>query len=345
MKTVKDVLSLIRVIGIKEFINLTRSIKQNTGYFRGFFVSSCIGALLKTPFFEELLTNGRIDLSEFCKKNNYDIYFLKAICDYLVSLSLLDLDGNMYKMKNSFRITHSIGGYQFINAYYSVFENLANLLSKQKQYGVEVNRDIKYVTIGSAETEKIIPYPYAKRLIKKYKCKSVFDLGCGNGKFLIYLSDVLSEKSYGIDISNMAVQEAINNIAKQHLTERIHVFRSDIRKLGDETKVKVDALTLLYILHELVEQENDTGEIIKLLESLRTSFPDSKLIVLEACKYGTPFLRKTKSFLAEHHLFHLVSKQTLLTFEDWKNIFLKSGYKILETIELRIVGQGFFVLE
>ena len=345
MKTVKDVLSLIRVIGIKEFLNLVRSLRQNTTYFRGFFVSSCIGALLKTPFFEELLANGRIDLVKFCDRNNYDIYFLKAICNYLVSVNLLDLEDTIYKKKKSFHLEYSMGGYQFINAYYSVFENLANLLSKQKQYGVEVNRDIKYVTIGSAETEKIIPYPYAKRLIKKYKCKSVFDLGCGNGNFLIYLSDVLSEKSYGIDISNMAVQEAISNIAKQHLNERIHVFRSDIRKLGDETKVKADALTLLYILHELVEQENDTGEIIKLLESLRTSFPDSKLIVLEACRYGTPFLRKTKSFLAEHHLFHLVSKQTLLTFEDWKNIFLKSGYKILETIELRIVGQGFFVLE
>jgi len=345
MKTVKDILSLFRVIGIKEFINLTRSIKQNTGYFRGFFVSSCIGTLLKTPFFEELLANGRIDLNEFCKKNNYDIYFLKAICDYLLSLNLLDLDGNMYKMKKSFRIAHSIGGYQFINAYYSVFENLADLLSKQKQYGVEVNRDIKYVTIGSAETEKIIPYPYAKRLIEKYKCKSVLDLGCGNGEFLIYLSDVLSEKSYGIDISNTAVQEAINNIAKHHLSERIYVFQSDIMKLSDEIRVKADALTLLYLLHELVEQENNTGEIIKLLKSLRTFFPDSKLIVLEACKYGIPFLRKTKSFLLEHHLFHRVSKQTLLPFEDWKNIFLKSGYKILEAIELRIVGQGFFVLE
>lgn len=345
MKAVKDVLSLIRVIGIKEFINLARSLRQNTVYFRGFFVSSCIGTLLKTPFFEELSVNGAIDLSEFCKKHNYDIFFLKAICDYLASLDLLDMDRNTCKMKKSFRIAHSIGGYQFINAYYSVFENLANLLSKQKQYGVEVNRDIRYVTKGSAETEKIIPYPYAKRLIEKYKCKSVCDLGCGNGEFLIYLSDILTERSYGVDISKTAVQEAINNIAKHHLRERIDVFQSDIMELDDEIRMKVDALTLLYLLHELVGQENDTGQIIRLLESLRTSFPGSKLIVLEACKYGTPFLRKTKSFLVEHHLFHLVSRQTLLTFEDWKNVFLGAGYKILEAIELRIVGQGFFVLE
>ncbi len=153
------------------------------------------------------------------------------------------------------------------------------------------------------------------------------------------------EKSYGIDISNTAIQEAIKNIAKHNLGERIYVFQSDIKKLGNEIKMKADALTLLYILHELVERENGGSEIVKLLESVRTSFPGSKLIVLEACKYGTPFLRKTKSFLVEHHLFHLVSKQTLLSFEDWKNIFLKSGYKILESIELRIVGQGFFVLE
>lgn len=345
MKTVKDVISLIRVIGIKQFIDLTRSVKQNTVYFRGFFVSSCIGTLLKTPFFEELSANGRIDPDEFCKKNNYDIYFLRGICNYLVSLDLLDQDGDMYKMKKSFYLDYSRGGYQFINAYYSVFENLANLLTKQKQYGLHVNRDIKYVTAGSAETEKIIPYPYTKRLVKKYKCKSVFDLGCGNGEFLIYLSDVLPEKSYGVDISNAAVQEAINNIARHSLSGHIDVFQGDILNLGDKINVKADALTILYILHELVEAENNISGVINFLKNLRTFFPESKLIVLEACKQDTFALRKTKNFLAEHHLFHLASKQTLLPFGDWKNIFLKSGYKILEAIELRIVGQGFFVLE
>jgi SAM-dependent methyltransferase len=345
MKTIKDVLSLIRVVGIKEFLNLVKSLRQNTIYFRGFFVSSCIGTLLKTPFFEELSTNDGVDLNKFCKKNDYDIYLLKAICDYLASLSLLDLDGNLYKIRKSFRIGHSIGGYQFINAYYSVFENLANLLTKQKQYGVEVNRDIKYVTVGSAETEKIIPYPYAKRLLKKYKCRSILDLGCGNGEFLIYLSDALSEKSYGVDISNMAVQEAINNITKHRLSERIYVFQSDIMELGNDVKMNPDALTLVYILHELVGQENDTSQIIKLLKRLRTYFPGSKLIVLEACKYEVPYLKKRKSFLVEHHLFHRVSKQTLLPFEHWKDIFLKSGYRILDATELRTVGQGFFVLE
>ena len=332
-------------MGMKEFIKLARSLKQNTVYFRGFFVSSCIGTLLKTSFFEELWKNGEIDLDNFCKKNNYDIYFLRTICNYLVSVGLLDIEGEMYKMNKSFRLTHSVGGYQFINAYYPVFENLGNLLSRQKQYGVEVSRDIKYVTAGSAETEKIIPYPYVKRLIKKYDCKSVFDLGCGNGEFLIYLSDGLSEKSYGVDISAEAVQEATGNIAKRNLSEKIYVFRSDIMNLSAEIKVKADILTILYILHELVESETNTEKVIKLLKNLRTLFPGSKLLVLEACKQDTFALRKTKSFLAEHHLFHYASKQTLLPFGDWKNIFVKSGYKILEAIELKIVGQGFFVLE
>ncbi len=345
MKMLKDLTSLIRVIGVRTFLNLTRSLKQNTPYFRGFFVSSCVGTLLKTSFFEDLSVNRKIDLDEFCKTNSYDIYFLKGICNYLVSVGLLDLEGDLYKMKNSFHLKYSIGGYQFVNAYYSVFENLSNLLSKQKQYGVEVDRDIRYVTAGSAETEKIIPYPYAKKLIKKYKCKSVLDLGCGNGEFLIYLSDVLSEKSYGVDISSTAVHEAMTNTAKHNLSQHIHVFQGDILNLSDKMNLKADVLTILYILHELVGPENNTDRIVKLLKDLRAIFPKSKLIVLEACKQDTFALRKTKSFLVEHHLFHLMSKQTLLPFEDWKNIFLKSGYNILEAIELRIVGQGFFVLQ
>ena len=104
MQTLKDLLSLIRVIGIKTFVNLTRSLRQNTTYFRGFFVSSCVGTLLKTRFFEELSANSKIDLGEFCKENNYDIYFLRGICNYLVSVGLLDLDGDSYKMEKSFHL-------------------------------------------------------------------------------------------------------------------------------------------------------------------------------------------------------------------------------------------------
>lgn len=345
MKTLRDILSIIRIIGLKEFLKIVRSLKQNTQYFRGFCVSSCIAALLKTSFFDELLANSKIDLNEFCKENDYDIYFLKGICDYLVSLDLLDFKENSYKAKKSFHFDYSKGGYQFVNAYYSVFENLANLLSKQKQYGVEVNRDIKYVTAGSAETEIKIPYPYTKKLIQKYKCRSVFDLGCGNGRFLIYLSDVLSEKSFGIDISSTAVREAIDNIAKHKLSDHINVFQGDILKLSDKVNVSADALTILYILHELIEPENNASEVIKLLKNLKMIFPKSKLIVLEVCKQDTFALRKTKSFLAENHLFHHASKQTLLPFENWKDIFIQCGYRLLEAIELRIVGQGFFVLE
>ena len=345
MKMLMDLVSLIRVIGIKAFVNLTRSLKQNTTYFRGFFVSSCIGALLKTPFFEELSKSFRIDLEEFCKRHDYDIYFLRGICNYLVSLRLLELKDNSYMMRKSFHLDYSKGGYQFINAYYSVFENLADLLGKQKQYGVDVKRDIKYVTEGSAETEAIVPYPYTKKLLRKHKCKSVFDLGCGNGKFLIYLSDILSEKSYGVDISSAAVSEASDNIVKHNLGSHINVFQGDILNLSGEVNVKADALTILYILHELVGPDNDISEVIKLLKNLRKVFPMSKLVVLEACKQDTFALQKTRSFLVEHHLFHYASKQTLLPFGDWKKIFLKSGYNILEAIELRIVGQGFFVLQ
>src|SRR4030042_1174237 len=104
MQTARDVLSLIRVMGIKAFVNLTRSLKQNTTYFRGFFVSSCIGTLLKTHFFEEISRNGKIDLREFCERYNYDIYFLRGMCNYLVSVDLLDPDGDSYKMKKSFHL-------------------------------------------------------------------------------------------------------------------------------------------------------------------------------------------------------------------------------------------------
>jgi len=342
--TVFEIFSLTKTIGIKNLIELVLSKKQNSNHVRGFFVSSCIGTLLKIAFFEQILKNGEVVIDDFCKEHDYDLYSLKAICDYLVSVSLFESSGSKYKIDHSFHITSSIGAYQFINAYLPVFANLEGLLRKEKRYGEEIKRDIRYVTIASAETEKIIPYPYARKLIKKWKCNSILDLGCGNAAFLIYVSDSLSKKSYGVDISETAIKEANGNIKRHNLSKRLSVFQSDIRTL-DKLESNPDVLTALYIFHEFIDDEKDLGKLSDILLYLKRNFPTSKLIVLESCKYGPSVLQENKSLIAEHHLFHRLSKQNLLSFQDWKNLFVASDYKILEAIELKIAGQGFFVLE
>ena len=72
----------------------------------------------------------------------------------------------------------------------------------------------------------------------------------------MFVADVLTEKSYGMDISGIVVNAAHDNIEKNNLGTRLSVFQGDITKLNS-INIKPEALTALYILHELKKPEDE----------------------------------------------------------------------------------------
>ena len=178
------------------------------------------------------------------------------------------------------------------------------------------------------------------------RCTSLVDLGCGNAAFLIYLSDALTVKSYGIDISHEAIQEAIKNVTNNNLSGKIDLICADVAQIASiPIETVPDAITALYVLHEFIMRDNPTEKLLEVLLNIRRLFPISKLIVLETCQYSPAELQKSASLIAEHHLFHGCSLQNLLTFEAWKEVFSKAGYRIHMSEEIKMIGLGSFVLQ
>ena len=83
-----------------------------------------------------------------------------------------------------------------------------------------------------------------KSFIKKSKNKKILDIGCGNGRDLIFFSKYL--QSFGIDKSNTAI-----NILKRKYkkNKNISLKRVDLKNLNPITLGKYDYLYMRFLLH------------------------------------------------------------------------------------------------
>lgn len=332
--------SLLQLSNIKKFHDSTLT------YARNFMASYCICALFNIGFFDVFRDKKSVDLGLFIKGKNINEKILVAICDYLFALGILNKSGRCYSLspKSAALIKYSTGTFDFIYAYAPLFENLDSLLRNQKKYNVNVFRRNKFVAKATAEVSHFIPIPIVKDIIKRYNFKNVLDLGCGNAEFLLQLCDKSDLKGYGVDISEDAINSANELINEKSLSQRVKVKVGDIFDMGQfrNTFDDIDALTCMFVLHEfLLKRKNMVNE---LLRSIKENFPKKHLIVCELSKFSSLALRNNPTSIAEHHLFHALSEQGLMTVEEWREEFRKAGYALIEERRYDFAGQAYFVL-
>ncbi len=152
---------------------------------------------------------------------------------------------------------------------------------------------------------------------------TVLDIGCGYGRDAFYFSDNLKCNVLGIDISEKAIEIAMNTVIK---TGRHNInFRSiDFASLGGDKYDSVFASNVYQILH-LHEREAFRDAVKKALKpdgllflaTLSTSDP-------EHYGKGTPVAGEKNSFKDEKYL-HFCSKEELL--KDFGFLDIKELYE------------------
>lgn len=346
---IKQILDLINKTSLGQLLRIRKFNADTIKYARSYMTTYSICALFHSGFIDELNKNGAVEPKSFAKTNNLNEGILISVCEYLYSINILDKASTNYSLSKQGKslITHSTGTFDFIYAYAPLFENLDSLLTNTKRYNKDVFRRGDFVAKATAEVSQYIPIPVIKNIIEKYKFKSILDLGCGSVEFLTQLCHKVPLNGFGIDISKEAIQFAQENIKKHKLNERIKVKVGDIFNLNDLRNIKndcnIDAITSMFVLHEFARDDN--SRIIKLLQGIRTAFPESYLIICEFSRFSSDELRGKSTSIAEHHLFHALSEQGILTVEEWRKTFTDSGYNIVEEIRYDFAGQAYFVLK
>ncbi|MCX5715488.1 MAG: class I SAM-dependent methyltransferase, partial [Candidatus Omnitrophica bacterium] len=316
-------MGVISTLGLSNILKMRKAHNIALKYVQGYAVSSCLCALSKTDMLDDFQRMGSIDIKSYAKNKNLDEEVLTSICEYLYCTKILDKNKNNYQFSRmgKFIFKYTMGPFSFINAYSQVFTELEFLLKKQKKYGVEIHKDGKWVAKASAETENWIPYPIIKKVLRQYNFKRIIDLGCGGAEFLIKLCNDNQELlGYGVDISASALKYAEAKISEHKLQKRIQLIYEDILNVNAFAKIKpqkVDVIISMFVLHEFIDKnDNQNTKIVAMLKNLKKHFPNSWLIVCELCKKKPELLRKRESLIAEHHLFHALSNQRIVTEGD-----------------------------
>lgn len=346
-KNIYQLYDLIKTLGIRHLLRMRKVHVGMLKYARNYMTSQCICALLNLGFFDKMAKRGRINLNLYAKERGVDTEILRSVCDYLYSLKILKKNNDDYMLDSKGRniVTFSLGTFNFIYAYAPLFENLESLLKQEKLYNIHVLRRQKFVAKASADTEKWLPFPIVKNIIEKYRFKKILDLGCGSGEFLIYLCKDSSLTCYGIDISKEAIMYGKQLLNEKGMDGRIILSVCDIFEVEEIARNwgNADVITCMFVLHEFLYRGNE--KVIELLTKLKRYFEGKHLIICELCKKSAELLRRKPTAIAEHHLFHALSNQRIITASEWKNIFRRADYKLIEEKSFAFAGQCYFVIK
>lgn len=344
---IKEFIYLIRTLGLKHLLRIKSVHNLALKYCRGYMVSQCLNTLFEIGFFDYFKKEKYLDVDKYAELKYLNKEKLRFICEYLYSVKIFGKNKNLYFLTDEGRILveDAKGFFYFLYAYAPIFENLPAIIRNKKTYNKDVFRRAKFVGLASSETERWLPFIIAKEIIRRYGAASVLDLGCGDCSFLFSLyRENNNIKCFGIDSSEEVINHAKEKISKEGLFGSFTLLVGDIFKIDKipENFREVDIITCLFILHEYFSQKE---KLINLLKEIKSCCNYNYILVCELCRQEAEYMRKNKTAISEHHLFHNLSDQSLASFQEWCMIFIEAGFDIIEKHFFAIASQGFFVIK
>ena len=109
-----------------------------------------------------------------------------------------------------------------------------------------------------------------------------------------------------------------------------------------DSRRDVDVMTACDVFHEHLL--GGPEKIERLLARLREKAPNAALLVAEFCRQPHERLRRRPTAFVEHHLWHNLTDQVILSAEEWRGIFRRAGWTVAEEHVFDLVGHGYFLL-
>ena len=343
-----ELLRTIRIVGLRKLLRLSQAKRWGwEGILGGFYTTRTIQTLFNVGFFDELQEKKKVNLEAFAAQKDLDLRILKALCDTLFALSILNKNGLDYTLdsKGTLLVEVARGWFDAAYGYEGMFHNLEGLLKKEKEYGKDVTRRWGPISRGSSAMESVIYYPVAVDMIKKSGAMNVLDLGCGDGEFLRYLCQRNNQVTgYGVDIFPDSVDVAEEMTREAGLEDRIHFTLANISELEEPPAVlrEIDLAITLFVLHEILFAGEDA--VIQFLQNFQRVFPGVPLIVIEAIRPTFEQMRRKPGMAVQYYLQHDLSNQNPVGREKWRDLFAKAGWKFVDEKYLGFASTSIYTL-
>lgn len=351
----KQILSVIKLLGLRRAAQLKHRHERGLPPLRGYMATRCFWTLLQCGFWDEFQHAENVRIDHFADQKCLNAETLEAICRYLDGIGWVKLRDKTLQLTKRGRIllAEPRGLYELGYGYSPVMQTLDDLLMGRLEVGRDVHRRTDWVSIGSGRLCRQLPYPMLGNLVAKYGGRHVLDLGCGDASLLIWLTQHLQGlQGVGIDLDETTAGLARRHIAEKGLADRIRVLCGDMFDLVRPDRQSAgpalaeldepDTITACDTFHEYLWDSSQ--RIVYLLRGLKARWPNAIIVMADFCVPSRKWLRRHPTALLEHHLWHDLTQQRLISEADWRTIFGQAGLQVVDARLVNIIGHGYFVL-
>ena len=299
---------------------------QAVALVRAAIVAHAIEAALRSGLLGTRHEHGNVRAA--CQVARVDPVVAQAIVDFLVVEGLLKEEPGRLYLSTSGRGCLSNGGLfrLLVGGYGPLWRGLAGLLVGTEPTG---GRDLTLVAEGSGMLAASDALPLSRRLWPRGRSpQRLLDVGFGDGSMLIALASEFGlTSSLGIEPADELVDLARSRFKME---EGEVCFRLadglDVTALAFATAVIICA----FVLQEMAAQ---TGRLplIKALAAMARRWPDADLIVIEVMRPLSTEMASTsfgRDYYAPYALVHALTRQELLSHEEWMGVFDDAGYRL-----------------
>jgi SAM-dependent methyltransferase len=260
---------------------------------------------------------------------------LMAVFVYLQSLGLLDMSaGDVFSVTDEGKTVLKRGGaFLLLHSYREYFNHLGTLLQQGRQ-GITVDRAHNVLGSGSLHSRKFFPAVW--EVFDSLHPEALIDVGCGDGQFL---DDATARDPQlvvsAVDLSPIAVNTTIERLRAAGRTEVVGVVESGeeierwIEHVPESVKsVSPLVISMWFVIHEF--SGGDVDRVIRFFQRVAQTLPQAHFVVGEIVNLDADMLREGKatSIMPEFLLFHQLSGQGVLSWEEWQLILEQIPYEL-----------------
>ncbi len=342
----KQALKLIKLFGLGPLVRRKRAHDQALPLLRGYAATRCFNTVLNVGLCDVMLQEGTVDIREFAERHSLVFDVLHPVVEYLDCIGLMRLEGDRCTLTRKGRtlLGDPRGSFELTHGYQPILARLEQLLDGRAVYKRDVDRLGDYIARGSGRLGRQLPFAVMRSMVDKHGSRRVLDLGAGNVEFLEMLCEIPGVVCRGVEIDPAAVEEGRRQLEQSPVRDRIELIEADMFDVDSAARrwPDTDAVVAIDTFHEYIWTERP--RIVDLLQQLARVLPEALFYVGEFCRQPHAQLRRHPTAFVEHHLFHNLTRQKILSDTEWETLFDEAGLELVDKSIFSMVGHGYFVL-
>nr|WP_042178523.1 methyltransferase domain-containing protein [Kibdelosporangium sp. MJ126-NF4]CEL13234.1 LmbW protein [Kibdelosporangium sp. MJ126-NF4]CTQ98925.1 LmbW protein [Kibdelosporangium sp. MJ126-NF4] len=294
-------------------------------YMRGHVTCTVFAALEMTGVLDTLAARG-LRAGELGANR----FLAEATLRYLAQRDVVTRTGDdVYQLTEAGRRLHADRGYLvwLSGGYGEALHRFGDLLTGKCQFGAQIDRNMRWVAVGTALAGQEDLRPDVLRILKEISFDRVADIGCGNAHFLIAACRAVGGEGVGVDISPESCAEARQELAKAGMTDRITIFEADGTKADTLPELeRVQLVVTFFFLHEVLEHGYDV--LVDYLRGICRRLPKGAHVLTAEETPPSGEQNVPELLTPEYSLTQALMEQTLLTEDGWREAFTEAGFEV-----------------